>query len=217
MKKKVIISIVSIIFVIALGTTIYAKSAYPNDDLFYSIGKLFTAQKNSSKTKCSEKIYAEGKDITITWDEVNEIKERMDLAELKDSEDSAYRYVLQRKVLLNAAEKAGYKVTAEEVEETIETYKKNINEATNKAEFDALIEGAGGETKYWESLKGTTHTTLMISKYLTDKQKEFSGNQENNTQVTIGENGDLNDPWEDKKEKIIQKLIDEQDIKIVKE
>ena len=217
MKKKVIISIVSIIFVIALGTTIYAQSAYPDDNLFYSIGKLFTTQKNSLKTRGSEKIYAKGKDITITWDEVNKIKERMDLAEQKDSEDNAYKYVLQRKVLLNAAEKAGYKVTDQEVEETIETYKKNINEATNKEEFDALIEGAGGETKYWESLKSTTRTTLMISKYLTDKQKEFSGNQENNTKVTIGGDGDLNDPWEDEKGKIIQKLIAEQDIKIIKE
>lgn len=57
----------------------------------------------------------------------------------------------------------------------------------------------------------------MISEYLTDKRKEFKGNSKNDTEIVIDENGDLNDQWEDEKEKIIQKLIDEQDIKIVKE
>ncbi|POP33482.1 hypothetical protein C3B58_07290 [Lactonifactor longoviformis] len=71
-----------------IGTTIYAQSVYPSDNLFYSLGRLIKSQHNVPKTRSAGKIYSAGKDITITWDGVNEIKERMDLAKLVDSEEN---------------------------------------------------------------------------------------------------------------------------------
>lgn len=159
MKKKVFISIISAICMFIIGTTIYAQSVYPSHNLLYSIGRLIKSQNSKPRTGSAGKIYAKGKDITITWDEVNEIKERMDLAKLQDSEESAYRFILERKVLLNSAEKAGYHVTDKEIDETIEAGKEEMSKNADE-ESEALMEGFGGVEQYWKTLKDKNHIYL---------------------------------------------------------
>ena len=51
---------------------------------------------------------------------------------------------------------------------------------------------------------------------INDKEKEYREAHENEELISYGEDGSVHDAWEEEKEKLIQQLIEEQQIEIIK-
>ena len=51
---------------------------------------------------------------------------------------------------------------------------------------------------------------------INDKEKEYREAHEDEELISYGEDGSIHDAWEEEKEKLIQQLIEEQQIEIIK-
>ena len=52
---------------------------------------------------------------------------------------------------------------------------------------------------------------------INDKEKEYREAHENEELISYGEDGSVHDAWEEEKEKLIQQLVTEQQMEIIKE
>ena len=84
----------------------------------------------------------------------------------------------------------------------------------------ARLINAGGrerEESYWEYIREIKRETAICSKYINDKEKEYREAHENEELISYGEDGSVHDAWEEEKEKLIQQLVMEQQVEIIKE
>ena len=80
-----------------------------------------------------------------------------------------------------------------------------------------LINAGGREEAYWEYSREIKRETAICSKYINDKEKEYREAHENEELISYGEDGSVHDAWEEEKEKLIQQLVTEQQMEIIKE
>lgn len=149
MKKKIII--------VGIGLTLLLTSVYAIADhhgnYIYSLGKLISNQeKGYSESK--EGIYAEGKDIKITEEELADYIERYQISDstitFEMAKEKAYQYLVERKVLLHAAKLTGCTVSEEELDDIIKAKKGDLEVPELKEEYESLYAGFGGEEQYWK-------------------------------------------------------------------
>lgn len=220
MKKKFLM-IAAVCLILLIGTTIYAQSQSDNESLFYNIGKLFMSQESNSikSSRTNKEIYAKGKDILITKEEFDNyvLRAKAGRNDITDEEaqKEAYDYLCKNKTLLYEAEKLGFRVSEQEIDDEIKRMKSSIDEADNKEEAQDFIDGFGGENYYWDTIRKTTANSLVISKYLEQKKSEFLENNTNGEESFMKDDGLITNSWFEEKEKIIKELIEMQEIQIL--
>ena len=171
-----------------------------------------------------EELYAVGKDIQITKQEMKNHEKRFALGEEdaqdsvtddgKSSEEKAFQALVRRKTLAVAAETAGYTVSDAELDQIVsekrEAMDTGIDDPENKEygeTLKALYDSFGGEDQYWEYMREETRTSAEIEKYFADKEKEYK--------EQLGSDGETAQTWDEAREELVDQLIAEQDVKTV--
>ena len=219
MKKKIIVSVLCLALLI-FSISIYAEAEGDNKGPNFWLGRTIISQLNNKSSRSDENIiYAKGKDIEITEKELNNHAARLINAGGREREEAykeAYDTIVRRKTLLHAALQAGYKVSDGELDQIIEKEKENLQDPDVKEQAEELYEGFGGEEAYWEYIREIKRETAICYKYINEKEKEYREAHEDEELISYGEDGSIHDAWEEEKEKLIQQLIEEQQIEIIK-
>lgn len=222
MKKRIFISILVIIITLGVATSVYAIDKDEQGNIYFNLSKIIKKQNQDSieprTSSSSEDIYAQGKDIVISIDEMNNYKERVIAmgGSEKEAEKEAFRYLARIKVNVFAAQQEGITISDEEFEQKFDEYKKMI-EHINDPQIKEGIEGFGGEEEYYEYIKDNLKEGCIVDKYFQQRKEEFLAENPNGDVNEIGEDGEVKSPWDSEKERMIQELIDEQDFQIVNE
>ena len=69
--------------------------------------------------------------------------------------------------------------------------------------MEPMYAAFGGEEKYWEYIREDIRNSAIIEKFFVDKEKEYSSLEEDKS-------------WEEEQQQLIEELIREQNVKIVK-
>lgn len=213
-EKKIIVSVLCFAL-LGFSVRIYAEAEGKNKGPNFWLGRTILSQLNNETM-----IYAKGKDIEITEKELNDHAARLINAGGREREEAykeAYDVIVRRKTLLHAALQAGYAVSDEELDQIIEKEKENLQDPDVKEQAEELYEGFGGEEAYWEYIREIKRETVICSKYINDKEKEYREAYEKEELISYGEDGSVHDAWEKEKEKLIQQLVTEQQMEIIKE
>jgi len=219
MKKVVKIICITIVAVllVSIGLYAYAVTGQTEDEnnpasklykICYNIGLV------DKRPICEQNIYAKGKDITIYTDELNKIAEKHKISDPtlsdEDATKRAFDYLVRRDSLYQAAVDKGYTVTDKEVQEyvnkQIESTKK-ARESGGTSDFDVFLKGVGmTEEEYWQSQYDVLKKELVTTKYLEPIRSDFLANSKDK---------DPYKAWNEELDKIADKHIKEQDVKIL--
>jgi len=158
--KKIISIIIAAIVLISSTLIINAKTSF-SEKIFQEIGMSEKENKKNTDT------FAKGENITIYNNQIKAIVDLSKLTSQNISEDEAFNIVAKRAVLLNKAEKSGYTVTFEEVENQISKERTMAEQASNYNDFLEYLKGAKQTVdEYWESQKTRAQGELIVEKYL---------------------------------------------------
>ena len=190
MKKKVIAAIIC--GVALVGSVYWANTT--NADL-NNTGRFAALQSQSDENPSSDKIAVRGNDIKISEAEVNE-SEKFYMAN-GESEQTAKKDALNNLkeyyALYAEAQKKGYSVTEDEVDNYLDELKKQMSEAANKDDVQAVISAYGNEDDYWKYMKKVYMKRLVVMKYTKDLEKDFASEyKQKNGDSDMNRPGNLN-------------------------
>lgn len=183
-KKRMIIAVgtmvILVVIVIATQIAVSASSTREREENVYErLGKIET-QKGVAANSVQGEIAYVGDHITITSDDLARYTQRTLLltGEEKASEQ-ALRNLAVREVFCYQAKEAGITNDDEEFAAWLTEYRKDIENASNYYDFEAMIKGTGmTEEEYWdwasssESFRKEYYSTLFSQKLREDFKSE---------------------------------------------
>lgn len=192
MKKKLLIMMTFVLFVILVGVS-YSKAS----SLMPEIGRLF---KNHSNMDQTTNVYAVGKNATVTVEEIEQATEFYKLSGMseEDARLKAENYMLEYEALYQEAIRSGYSVSDEEIDAYLSELKETMNTAANKKDVEELIAQFDSPEEYWEYQHSVSQKSLPIQKYVAEKKKEF----------------DSEDLWEEYFQQLKQNLVNAEEYTI---
>lgn len=209
--KKRIISIV-IIMIAVLGMSVFVFGEQGQEvNLGKAMKELVDYQYNGNrllkKQKGTKMIYAEARDFSITKSELKKQENIYNLNQSEKPQEDAFNYLCKKKTLLAMAEKEKIDVTEQEVENYVIELKESLAQAEPESskQMEEIMEGFGGKEEYWKATKELYKDSLQIKKLLQlEREKQETKNGEKYT----------DEKWDGIEEKLINKWINEENIKV---
>ena len=202
MKKKYLLILMIGLFALLFTISVGAVYNYDNN-MIYKLRQMIMHQNKESDSDGN--VYARGKNISITKKEMKDYTNRFMLSDCNEDEaqNRAFQFLVRSKTLLFAAKSEGYEVDDSELDQIIEDRKKEMNDPAYKDTMKPMYAAFGGEEKYWEYIREDIRNSAIIEKFFVDKEKEYSSLEEDKS-------------WEEEQQQLIEELIREQNVKIVK-
>lgn len=123
-----------------------------------------------SEDELRKKVYG----LESAYDANGVISEKNTKAAQSDIYAEALKKIVEQKMLVIKAEQKGYSFSEKEYEEYKETVKKALENAENKDETQAFMDGFGGIDKYFEYMKNEICDAFKVRKYLDDLKADYA-------------------------------------------
>lgn len=205
-KNRIIVCLIIILVFGLLCSQVKAENSFDSsvsEKWGDYLGEIFKS-KSKNRSNLQNDIYAEGNDITISIEEMEQTTFFFKLQGNSgtDAEELAYEYMKESAALYSEALKKGYTVTDEEVMEHVEELKATVEDDSldeaSRSQIESVMSGFGSEEDYWEYQKQVYQKLLVSQKYVDELQRDFY----NDSSVSQEE---WNDYFEELKRTLVQK------------
>lgn len=213
MKKRNRILLGGLCFlVLGSGILLYNKKIDADQDFeqtktFAEINKENPYLKNDN-LRTTKDIYAKGKHIYITNEEMEWQTEVFKLANSDNPEGDAFKFICNLKTLYYVAKEAGFLASDEELDKAIAFNIETYEQMKKDGEVDALYESYGGVQNYENEMREVTRKNMTIEKYMKSLKDEYA-KEFTEEQIALGE---LEEKWADKRLEIEHSLVEQENI-----
>ena len=213
MKKRNRILLGGLCFlVLGSGILLYNKKIDAGQDFeqtktFAEINKENPYLKNDN-LRTTKDIYAKGKHIYITNEEMEWQTEVFKLANSDNPEGVAFKFICNLKTLYYVAKEAGFLASDEELDKAIAFNIETYEQMKKDGEVDALYESYGGVQNYANEMSEVTRKNMTIEKYMKSLKDEYA-KEFTEEQISLGE---LEENWADKRLEIEHSLVEQENI-----
>lgn len=201
MKKKLFLLCTVSIFIILC---VYAVSA--SDTSFFKSWGDYLGSSNKSDNGESE-LYAVGKDVVITVEEIEQAKQFYILSGKTEKEalSLAVSYMEKYETMYYEATRNGYEATDEEIKAKVSEIKEMLETAEQSESMKQVMEGFESEDAYWQYEYEVYKKSLPIEKYRIKLEEEFFESNEYEQGSSDGQ-----DVWISWYEEFQEKLAEKQ-------
>ena len=213
MKKRNRILLGGLCFlVLGSGILLYNKKIDAGQDFeqtktFAEINKENPYLKNDN-LRTTKDIYAKGKHIYITNEEMEWQTEVFKLANSDNPEGVAFKFICNLKTLYYVAKESGFLASVEELDKAIAFNIETYEQMKKDGEVDALYESYGGVQNYENEMREVTRKNMTIEKYMKSLKDEYA-KEFTEEQIALGE---LEEKWADKRLEIEHSLVEQENI-----